>query len=199
MSKRQNISDSYNATLRSIRENGKLSEHGKRMAAAQAYTTAKAAMAAANKERQAGQSARWDELERKVFGENLPFGVTEADRAANNMAMRDALHRASQLKTAGDAARLMRQAEQTDDATLARAIAQHANEKDWSDVLEIYFEKRPAKRDAFNEMCDIYRERTTGRTVDSMTHRVARPSELRGMDDRAIDALAGEANHLAAG
>ncbi|MFI8279757.1 hypothetical protein ACIGBH_33635 [Streptomyces sp. NPDC085929] len=199
MSKRENISSNYHSTLRGIRENKKLSEQGKKMAAAQAYTAAKAAMAKANAERQADQSQRWDQLERKVWGENLPFGATEADRAANNMAMRDALQRASQLKTQGDAARLLRQAEQTGDATLARAVAQHANEKDWSDVLETYFESRPGKRDAYNEMCDIHRERTSGRPYDSITHAIARPAELRGMHDQAIEAVATEASHLAAG
>ncbi|MFD7786519.1 hypothetical protein ACFV4Q_26060 [Streptomyces nojiriensis] len=199
MSKRDNISSNYHQTLRGIRENAKLSEQGKKMAAAQAYSVARTAMAKANAERQAGQSKRWDELERKVWGESLPWGATEADRAANNMAMRDALQRASQLKTQGDAARLLRQAEQTGDATLARAVAQHANDKDWSDVLETYFDSRPGKRDAFNEMCDIHRERTSGRTLDSLAHSIARPAELRGMNDHAIEAMANETSHLAAG
>lgn len=199
MSERENIMDTYRQTLSRIREDRKLSEQSKKMAAAQAYASAKKAMADANKERQADQSQRWDKLERKVFGENLPWGATEADRAANSMAMRDALQRAGQLKNAGDAARLLRQAEQTGDSTLARAIAQQANEKDWSDVLETYFESRPTKRDAFNEMCDIYRERTTGRPADNVTHWIGRPTELRGMNDQAIEAMASELGHLAAG
>ncbi|MFD5673678.1 hypothetical protein [Streptomyces sp. NPDC127040] len=199
MNKRDNIASTYHQSMKRIREDRKLSEQGKRMRAAQVYSAAKAAMAEANKERSAEQANRWDELERKVWGENLPFGASHADRAANNMAMRDALQRATQLKTEGDAIRLLRQAEQTDDATLARAVAQQANEKDWSDVLETYFESRPGKRDAFNEMCDIHRERTTGRTVDSVAYSIARPVELSGMRDHAIEALASETSHLAAG
>lgn len=199
MSKRENIAADYHRNLSRIREDRKLSDQGKKMATAQAYAAAKKAMAAANEEHQASQSRRWDELERKVWGEALPWGASEADKAANNMAMRDALQRASQLRTQGDAARLLRQAEQTGDATLARAVAQHANEKDWSDVLETYFDSRPGKRDAFNEMCDLHRERTTGRTLDSLAHTIARPTELRGMNDHAIEAMANETSHLAAG
>jgi hypothetical protein len=197
---RQDVLAEYRRTLDSIRGDRKMTDAARQLAAARAYTAARTDMAQATRDHQAAQSARWDQLERKVFGLPQPsIYATGSEQAAQAVAMRDALQRVASVKTEGDAARMLRQAQQTGDETLARAIAQHANEHDWSDVLLGYFETRPAARQAYDEMCAIHQERTAGRFVDAMTHSIAKPEELRGMDDRDIAQLATDAGQLAAG
>lgn len=196
---RKDILAEYRRTLDGIRGDRKMTDAARQLAAARAYTTARTDMTRATRDHQAGQSARWDQLERKVFGLPKASIYSDADQAAQTMAMRDALQRVTSIRTEDDAARLLRQAEQTGDETLARAIAQHANEHDWTDVLLGYFGPRPGAREAYDEMCAIHSERTTGKVVDHLAHHIGKPEELRGMDDRAIEQLATDAGQLAAG
>lgn len=200
MPDRKTVLANYRSTLDGIRRDGKMTDAARQLAAARAYTRARTEMAQATRAHQAAQSARWDQLERKVFGLPQPsIYATASEQAAQAVAMRDALQRVANVKTEGEAGRLLRQAQQTGDETLARAIAQHANEHDWADVLLGYFETRPGAREAYDEMCAIHHERTDGRFVDAMTHSLGKPEELRGMNDRDIEQLATDAGQLAAG
>jgi hypothetical protein len=197
---RKDVLAEYRRTLDSIRGDRKMTDAARQLAAARAYTTARTGMTRATRDHQAAQSTRWDQLERKLWGLPQPsIYATATEQAAQAMAMRDALERVTGLKTEGDALRLLRQAEQTGDETLARAVAQHANERDWTDTLLAFFGPRPGTRDAYDEMCAIHSERTSGQVVDQLAHHIAKPEELRGMDDRAIEQLADDAGQLAAG
>ncbi|MGW0169194.1 hypothetical protein ACWDWT_29075 [Streptomyces sp. NPDC003343] len=197
MTSRTNVLTDYRNALAGIRADSKMSDAARQLAAAQAYTSARSRMAIATREHRVKQSARWDQLERNLWG--LPqtsIYATATEQAAQAMAMRDALQRASGIRTEGEAANLLRQAEQTGDETLARAVAQQANEHDWTDVLVSFLDARKGARAEYDEMCALHHERTRGKLADDVAHSIGKPEELRGMDDKQIQQLATDAGHL---
>ncbi|MDP9822778.1 hypothetical protein [Nocardioides massiliensis] len=80
--------------------------------------------------RAADRCGRRDELHRRLFG---TFATANG---ADIISQRDAADRASRLATQAEAARLLAQAQSTDDLVLAKAVARHCFEQQWASVLD---------------------------------------------------------------
>lgn len=185
------IRATYRAALGAIRDQRHVHPQTKQVEAARLYTQARRALAAARAELLDHDARRWDALERQLWGRAASMD------GSDSVALRDAHDRAARIKKADEAARLLRQAEQTGDHVLAAAVAQHANERDWYDVLSAYLDKRPAAAEVYDEMCQIHARRKNG-LATGMQYALAKPEELRGLADTDIDQMAADMPETAA-
>lgn len=134
----------YRGALEKIRSDTRLSEEGRKVAAARAYLAAKTGInawvaAQETAEREALAGAR-----RRLFAPGV--GLTTSP--AQVVSRRDAADRADHLTKPSEAARLLRRATESADHDLARAIVSVSWDHGWRDVIGAYVEARPEEAGA---------------------------------------------------
>ncbi|WP_030543103.1 hypothetical protein [Streptomyces albus] len=162
-----------------------LSDQAKRVAIARAYREARDHITAAGQQAIEQIETQRRTLTRRAFGQEGTADPTAA------ISRRDADTRAAQLEKPAEAARLLARAERNGDEHLARAIAAHAAELGWSDVLGEYVGSRPDTADTITQLRQLPDTSDPSfKLQHAMTYSVAQPPQLGGMHDYSIDALA---------
>ncbi len=153
---------------------------------AKALRDAQAQLDALQRDEQAQIAARTRQLNRRLFG------LGEHAAGATVLAHRDALDRAARLTDPAEAKRLLARAERTGDDLLAQAVAHHAAENRWSDVIDAYLRERPQHVDAYTELVAIKRHQNSpqARFHQTLGYVVPAPSELAGYNDTRLDHIA---------
>ena len=162
--------------IRSIRG---YSEAGRKTEMAQAVVAARAEVEAMKKEFVAERNTRRDDLHRSLFGASGRASASEL------IADRDAQDRAAQLDSPDAAATMLARANRNGDGSLARATAEHAFQRGWSEIAQDYADQAEKR-----STLDMLNDTNAGpRTVlaDSVIFRVRPPSELGlGLDPEAV-------------
>lgn len=187
---RQNAETAYGQ----IRSNGDLTVDAIRARLAAVYLDAKTRMDSLHAEATDGYQASWQKALIAAFGTS-DLASTAADRAALSLSYRDAQDRAAALDSDRAAADLLSRANDTGDELLARAVAQRAWEMGgqlggvgWGDVLDTFTSTRPRAAAAIATLVNL---QGSGRNASSLfAWMIATPSELAGMSDYQISALA---------
>ncbi|MFD6065427.1 hypothetical protein ACFWC2_29310 [Streptomyces diastaticus] len=173
------------AAVDRIRGQRSLSDEAKRIAVARAYREARDAinsMRQAETDRIEGARAK---LSRQLFGH-----VGEAD-AQTVIIRRDAADRAAKLTNRVDAERALKLAETNGDSHMAQAIAAHAQAHMWPEVVSTYLTSRPQAGAAAEELSSLPDTADPGwRMGQAITYSLMRPSELEGISEYQVDALA---------
>ena len=108
--------------------------------------------------------------------ERIAFGITGEPSAFELMAMRDAQDRAAKISTAEEAQAMLHRANQANDESLAKAVAQAAFNKGWTEVAN-NFADMWGKRGALDLLADTNAgPRTT--LADATVFRIRNPAEL---------------------
>ena len=118
--------------LNTIRNNRSYSDSGRKSEMAKRVLVARAEMNKMKSNFAAERQARGENLHRIVFGN------TSGATAAELIADRDARDRAGQLSTLEDANAMLRRANQNGDESLAKAVAEAAFNRGWTDVARDY-------------------------------------------------------------
>ena len=177
--------DRLNSAVDRIRGQRSLSDEAKRIGVARAYREARDTI---NSMRQAEtdriEGAR-TKLSRQLFGH-----VGEAD-AQTVIIRRDAADRAAKLTNRVDADRALKLAEANGDSHMAQAIAAHAQAHMWGEVVGTYLASRPQATAAAEELSSLPDTSDPGwRMGQAITYSLMRPSELEGISEYQVDALA---------
>ncbi len=147
------VRQTFDKTCADIRADPDLSEFGKMKAMAAAWLQCRATLDEIKATETDAIAARRAQLEGELFGIGSGNPMAAAD-------YRDAQDRAEQSTQPKDAFKLLDRTTRTHDETLAKAVAAHAVEQGWSDVLDQYAATRPAARDALAELRRIDTEKT---------------------------------------
>ncbi len=145
----------FGKTLARIRSDDSLSEKGKQAQitlAWQQHAQAQKALRAAYTQ---AREARVTELQRALFAPAIWPSASAGEKAMVMLSHRDAVSRAQALKSAQDAAALMRQALRDGDEHLARATAAVAFGNQWDEATDAYITAYPDTRPAFQELADL--------------------------------------------
>ena len=178
------IQNRLNQTITDIRSNPSYSEQGRRAELAKATLRANQEAQALRAQFQADRESRRESLEKRLFGLRTPT-PTEL------MVMRDSRDRAATLETSEDAELKLRLANQAGDAFMAKAIAQVAATKGWTDVVNGYAETAPlGTRSALEELASIpFGTRT--KIADATAFAIHPPQELGTADNSVLESIAG--------
>lgn len=179
----------YKQGLQQIRGRRNMHPERKRVEIAELYATTRDALRKVQRDQVQADRETFAKLERKLWGYDDVRATSPGPGA--DTAIRDAQDRAAQLRKAGDAARALQQAEQTGDHILARAIAKRAHDHDWNDVVADYLSTRPTAADTYRQAGEIHQRQHTPNGVLGLQQLAAfaKPDELRGLDDKAIQAM----------
>ncbi|GAA1528550.1 hypothetical protein GCM10009730_42260 [Streptomyces albidochromogenes] len=192
----------YKQGLQQIRGQRNLHPDAKRVETARLYANARAALDKVMRDQIAADTENWGKLERRLWGydDARAHATTAADRAALDSTIRDAADRAAQIKKPSDAAHALKQAEQAGDQILARAIGKRACDMDWDDVLGDYLGTRSSASTVYLEMCEIHQRQQTanGALAQRFAASLAKPDELRDLDDNAIEQMTADPGDAAA-
>jgi hypothetical protein len=114
------------------------------------------------------------------------------------MVMRDSRDRAATLQSAEDAEFKLKLANQAGDSFMAKAIAQVAATKGWSDIVNTYAATAPlGTRSALEELADIPSGKRTD-LADAATFSIRPPTELgTAADNSILEAIARGDDHTA--
>ncbi|MEV5441414.1 hypothetical protein AB0N23_02520 [Streptomyces sp. NPDC052644] len=168
-----------------INHNRTLSAEAKRIAIAREYRAARDAIHAAGQAVLDQVNGERNRLARKLFGYE-----GEADPAIVAI-RRDAADRAARLDTPEAAQDALQLAEMNGDRYMAQAIAGHANAHMWTSVVDTYLDAHPEAGEAATQLRALP-DPSDGvwRMQHAMTYSVMQPSELGGISDYQVDALA---------
>ncbi|WP_069627130.1 hypothetical protein [Streptomyces niveus] len=162
-----------------------LSAEAKRIAIARAYKEARDTVAAAGEEHIEQVQTQRRILGRKVFGQQ-----PTSDTAAI-VSRRDADARVAGLEDPRQGEQLLAQAERNGDEHLARAVAAHAADFGWHDVLSTYASSRPDAIEGIQQIQELPdTDDPVFRLQHAMTYSVVQPAQLDGLPDYSVDALA---------
>ncbi|MGH3810272.1 MAG: hypothetical protein ACRDRU_27360 [Pseudonocardiaceae bacterium] len=180
-------------TYAGIRADPNLSDVGKRKAMAAAWLKCSTTLAEIRATETDAVAARRSFLEGQLFGIGSGGPMAAAD-------YRDAQDRAEQSAQPKDAFKLLDRTTRTQDETLAKAVAAHAVEQGWCDVLDRYAATRPAVRDALAELrwIDAEMGSSTARIGRDAIYTPNKPPELARYSDSMIRTLATENDDPAA-
>ena len=156
--------------LDTIRNTRSYSDAGRKAEMAKAVLAARAQVEGLKSEFAAERETRRKNLER------IAFGIIGEPSAFDLMAARDAQDRAAKISTAEDAKAMLHRANQSNDESLAKAVAQAAFNKGWTEVANDYADMW-GKRGALDLLADTNAgPRTT--LADTTVFRIRNPAEL---------------------
>lgn len=182
------IQQRLDVTVRELRDNHAYSPSGRRTEMAKAVVAAKKESDALRNKFIAARNLRRESLQKSLFGD---LSTASSLEVAN---MRDADDRAERLENVGAAQALLDRARQRGDGVLARAVARHAYNQGWRDVIDTYAEQTGSiTKGLLDELVGIPAGKNTD-TTDALVFRVRAPQELSGMDsDAALERYASNA------
>jgi hypothetical protein len=177
---RQKINDLRAAYLKAcdgVRGDASLSELGKQQILARAWVNTRAEIAKLTQQDFDTRVARYDSLEREVFG------TAAASSGADAVSFRDATDRASELESAAAAAKLLGTAELSGDTVLAKAVVLKAWESRWDTVVEHYAVNHATVADKLAELVSLREglDSLTSRLANNMGASLHQPTELTGL------------------
>ena len=179
------VRQTFDKTCAGIRFDPDLSDTGKAKAMAAAWLKCRATLDEIRATETNAITARRSFLEGQLFGigSGGPMAATD---------YRDAQDRAEQSAQPKDAFKLLDRTTRTQDETLAKAVAAHAVEQGWSDVLDRYAATRPAAQDALAELrwIDAETGNATARIGRDAIYNPNKPLELARYSDSMIRTLA---------
>lgn len=180
------LRDQYARDVDKIRNDSTLSDEGKRIKLAKAYTAMTAKVEALRKAQQDERTSRTATLERRVFG-------TGSDPAAV-ATYRDAVSRAEAVTDEEQARQLLDRAVRIGDTQLAKAVALVATERSYTRVWSSYADTLSGyDRTVFNELAELKRDgidKKTERMTESMAFSLSKPRELSNVNRGGLDQLA---------
>jgi hypothetical protein len=159
-----------NETVEGIRANRSFTPQGRKVEMAKAVLTARNQTEKLKAEFVAAREARRTNLERIVFG------IVGEPTASDLIAHRDAQDRAASLTGSDEAAAVLRRANQSNDESLAKAVAQAAFQRGWTEVANNYADMWD-KRACLDMLTDTHAGPNTV-TADAVTFRIRAPEEL---------------------
>lgn len=188
----QQIHDSYQRAVEHARarfNDGRDGQRARDHKIAAAWHDARSKLDALQGDEAGARRERRRTLERSLFQPGKGDGT---DPATTRLSYRDALDRAATISDATEAKRLLAQADKSGDELLAKAVAQHASEMQWGDVLKAYFTDRPGQVDAYNELSNLIASESdpTSGFHRSVKYALPTPSELSRLDPYKIAQLA---------
>lgn len=166
-----------NDTIEEIRSNRSYTPQGRKREMARAVMNARKQADKLKADTVAQRESRRSNLER------LAFGIVGEPTPSELMATRDAQDRAAKLSTAEDAATMLHRANQSNDETLAKAVAQAAFNRGWASVANNYADTWD-KRGYLDMLADTPAGRNTT-AADAAVFRVRAPEELGGLASEA--------------
>ncbi|WP_052765203.1 hypothetical protein [Mycolicibacterium obuense] len=171
------LQTAYRQALDDIRGDASLSELGKQQLIARAWTNTRAELSRLQQLDFDTQVARYNTLERTVFG------TAASSTGADAVSFRDAVDRAAKLENAESAMRLLGTSELSGDTVLARAVLMRAWEAGWNDVVESYACNHATVSDKLAELVAL-RQSLDGRASKlggAMAASLTRPTELQNL------------------
>jgi hypothetical protein len=165
-----------------IRRNKSYSDEGRNAEMAKVLFAARARVAEMKSEVAADRETRRNNLHRIVFG------VVGQPSAFDLIATRDAQDRASRISTIDEAMAMLHRANQTGDETLAKATAEQAFDKGWTDVANKYADAT-GKRGALDRLAEANEGRYT-RLADAIVFQIRNPKELASATESTLRELA---------
>ena len=131
----------------------------------------------------AERESRRESLEKRLFG------LLGTPTPTELMVMRDSRDHAASLENAEDAQLKLKLANQAGDTFLAKAIAQAAATKGWSDIVNTYAATAPlGTRSALEELADIPSGRMTN--IADAPFTIHAPSEIGAATTSVLEAIA---------
>ena len=166
----------YRQALDSIRGDASLSELGRQQLMARAWRNTKDELARLSQVDFDTQVARFNELERQVFGASTVSG-------ADAVSFRDATDRADKLENPDAALRALGNAELSGDAILAKAIVMRAWLAGWNPVVDQYAVNHPTVTDKLVELGTLREnlDSAASRLAGGMAGSLARPTEIANL------------------
>ncbi|MFE2110369.1 hypothetical protein ACFXAF_31520 [Kitasatospora sp. NPDC059463] len=162
-----------------------LSDEAKRIALAKAYTTARDHAAQLRQQAEDNTRNQRTTLERKLFGSTTDLDPTAA------ISRRDAADRAAKLTDPVEAGRLLQRADRSGDQHLAQAIAAHAADMWWWDIVEQWTNGRPDAAATIAALRDLPNvDDPVNKLTAAMTYAVPRPGPISNLTDYQLDTLA---------
>lgn len=171
----------YREGVDTVRGDASLSELGKQQLIARAWTNTRNELARLTQLDFDTQVARFNDLERQVFGAAVTSG-------ADAVSFRDATDRAAKLANADAAQKALGTAELSGDATLAKAIVLQAWQRNWTQVVEQYAMTHPTVTDSLAELGAL-RENLDSRAAQlggQLGGSLPRPTELQNLSLREV-------------
>ena len=156
--------------LDTIRNTRSYSDKGRKAEMAKAVLAARAQVEELRSGFVAERETRRKNLER------IAFGIIGEPSAFDLMAARDAQDRAAKISTAEDAKAMLHRANQSNDESLAKAVAQAAFNKGWTEVANNFADMWD-KRGALDLLGDTNAGRNTT-LADATVFRIRNPAEL---------------------
>ena len=169
---RQNAETRYEQ----IRSRGDLSDAAITANLARVYLDAQTKMDTLSTNSTNARAAQLRALTTTAFGIDDIAGTNPVDRAAASVSYRDAQDRAAAIDTPTAAAHLLTRADASGDELLARALAQHAYDHNWSEVLDNYLATRPKTATALTELVQLQNRPVAASHVFAFM--LPRPAEL---------------------
>jgi|KBSSwiStaDraftv2_1062776.scaffolds.fasta_scaffold03943_17 hypothetical protein len=178
------IRRNLNSTVESIRRDRALSDSGRREKMAIATKAARDKADTLKRKVSKERTSRKTELERRLFGVGSNSSPTDL------LVLRDSRDRAAALGTEEQATFAMRQAHSAGDEYMAKAIAQVAILKGWTNLVDDFRQHATAETAAaLDQLAQLPSGRNTD-VADSLMFTIRAPQELAGYNDWAIDELA---------
>lgn len=170
----QSMRDQYTREVERIRSDIGYTDAGRRAQIARVYTDTRHSLDAMRKELHDKINAHERTLTRQLFSAPDPS-------PAGLMAHRDARQRAAQLTSKDAALNALDVAHLDGDISLARAIAHHAHQNRWTEVLDAHTTAHPGVTDTLNELDNLPRGEAA-RIAEGNLMGIQTPKELRSMD-----------------
>lgn len=166
----------YLQALNDIRGDASLSELGRQQMIARAWRNTKNELARLTQLDFDTQVARFNELERQVFGASAVSG-------ADAVSFRDATDRADKLTNADHALQALGTAELSGDSVLAKAIVLKAWSADWPTVVERYALTHATVTDKLVELGQLRQnlDSQASRLAGGIAGGLARPTEIANL------------------
>lgn len=177
-----------------IRGDASLSELGKKQLIARTWLNARDEIARLSEADTAEQRARYDQLEKQVFG------IDSNDTTAI-VSYRDAVEKTRSFDKEDDALDALGTAELSGDRAYSAAILLRAWQKRWNRVIDTHTRNHPLDADALTELRAIAtrRDSQASNLGGSMNATLQRPAELAGTVLSEISSLAATAPELTQG
>ncbi|PZS26319.1 MAG: hypothetical protein DLM59_18505 [Pseudonocardiales bacterium] len=180
------IRENLDGLAKRIGDDPRLSDAAKRTRTARLYLQAKEQMDQLTAGHAKAAAEHRLKLTRKAFGFDDVSGFGAMDRATVAASYRDAQDRVAKITEPREAQALLDRAERGGDELLSRAVAAHAAESGWADVLGAYTQTRPGQAAAIDQLQQAQAE---GGTRSLFAWVVPMPSALSGYESR-LQALA---------
>lgn len=187
------LRDSFQTQLDAIRSRTDLNDSGKRARIAKAYQPVKAKMDALAGSSATDKTAAVAQANRTLYGiDDILASASPADKATVAISFRDAQDRAAQIGYDANAAQILwDSAARSGDELLARAVGGYCLDNRLSDVADQFLATHPTQAQALNDLAAL--QRTTNGGAALFEFILPTPSELSGLTDYQIAALAGQA------